>query len=49
MKVRFANHQEFVIGGFKPNAANIESVLVGHYDKRALYFAGKVRAGLTLV
>jgi DNA ligase D-like protein (predicted ligase) len=47
VKVKFSPRQEFVIGGFKPNAANIESVLVGHYDKRALYFAGKVRAGLT--
>jgi bifunctional non-homologous end joining protein LigD len=47
VKVKFSPRQEFVIGGFKPNAANFESVLVGHYDKRALYFAGRIRAGLT--
>jgi bifunctional non-homologous end joining protein LigD len=47
IKVKFNRRQEFVIGGFKPGAANLESILVGYYDKRALNFAGKVRAGLT--
>jgi len=47
IKVKFNRRQEFVIGGFKPNAANFESLLVGYYDGGKLYFAGKVRAGLT--
>ena len=34
VKVRFAQHQEFVIGGFKPNAATFDSLLVGYYDGR---------------
>jgi bifunctional non-homologous end joining protein LigD len=47
VKVKFSPRQEFVIGGFKPNAANFESVLVGYDNKRTLYFAGKARAVLT--
>jgi hypothetical protein len=39
--------QEFVIGGFKPNVGNVESILVGYYDSRKLLFASKVRAGPT--
>ncbi len=37
--------QEFVIGGYKPNPVNFESVLVGCYIGRSLQFASKVRAG----
>jgi bifunctional non-homologous end joining protein LigD len=47
VKVKFSPRQEFVIGGYKPDATNFESILVGYYDERRLYFAGKVRAGLT--
>jgi bifunctional non-homologous end joining protein LigD len=47
VKVKFSPRQEFVVGGYKPNASNFESILVGYYDERRLYFAGKVRAGLT--
>ena len=47
VKVRFAKHQELVIGGFKPNAVNFDSLLVGYYDGRALLCAGKVRSGFT--
>jgi len=47
VKVRFANHQEFVIGGYKPNATNFDSLLVGHYDGTTLVCAGKVRSGFT--
>ena len=47
LKVRFAKHQELVIGGFKPNAANFDSLLVGYYDGRRLLCAGKVRSGFT--
>jgi bifunctional non-homologous end joining protein LigD len=47
VKVRFAQHQELVIGGFKPNAANFDSLLVGYYEGRRLLCAGKVRSGFT--
>jgi bifunctional non-homologous end joining protein LigD len=47
VKVRFAKHQEFVIGGFKPNATTFDSLLVGYYEGRKLMCAGKVRSGLT--
>lgn len=47
VKVKFNRRQEFVIGGFKPNGANFDSLLVGYYEDRKLYFAGRVRAGLT--
>jgi len=46
IKVKFSPRQEFVIGGYQSDATNFESMLVGYYDKW-LYFAGKVRAGLT--
>jgi bifunctional non-homologous end joining protein LigD len=48
VKVKFSPAQEFVIGGYKPAASNFESLLVGyHGDDGRLYFASKVRAGLT--
>lgn len=47
VKVRFAKHQEFVIGGFKPGGSNFDSLLVGYYEGRRLLCAGKVRAGFT--
>jgi len=56
IKVRFAKHQELVIGGFKPAGAAFDSILVGYYDDgppeggryvRRLICAGKVRNGLT--
>ena len=47
IKVRFAKHQEFVIGGFKPNATNFDSLLVGCYEGSKLVCAGKVRSGFT--
>jgi len=47
LKVRFGLRQEFVIGGYKPADPSFESILVGYYDKRRLYYAGKVRAGFT--
>jgi bifunctional non-homologous end joining protein LigD len=47
VKVRFAKHQEFVIGGYKPNATNFDSLLVGHYQEKKLICAGKVRSGFT--
>jgi bifunctional non-homologous end joining protein LigD len=47
IKVKFNRRQEFVVGGFKPNAENLESLVVGYYQSRRLRFAGRVRAGLT--
>jgi DNA ligase D-like protein (predicted ligase) len=47
VKVRFAKHQELVVGGYKPNATNFDSLLVGYYDGRKLLCAGKVRSGFT--
>jgi bifunctional non-homologous end joining protein LigD len=47
IKVKFNRRQEFVIGGFKPNQSNLESLVVGYYDGGKLLFAGRVRAGLT--
>jgi bifunctional non-homologous end joining protein LigD len=47
VKVKFSPRQDFVIGGYKPNASNFESILVGYYEKRKLYFAARVKAGFT--
>jgi DNA ligase D-like protein (predicted ligase) len=47
IKVKFNLRQEFVIGGYTPNATNFESLVVGYYEQRRLHFAGRVRAGLT--
>ncbi|PYR36496.1 MAG: hypothetical protein DMF93_19810 [Acidobacteria bacterium] len=47
VKVRFAQHQELVIGGYKPSAAAFDSLIVGYYDGAKLLCAGKVRNGFT--
>jgi bifunctional non-homologous end joining protein LigD len=47
IKVKFSRRQEFVIGGYKPIDAGFDSVLVGYYEGRRLYYCGKVRAGFT--
>jgi bifunctional non-homologous end joining protein LigD len=47
IKVKFSAQQEFVVGGFKPGGPNFDSILVGYYEGRQLYFAAKVRAGFT--
>jgi bifunctional non-homologous end joining protein LigD len=47
VKVKFNRRQEFVVGGFRPNGPDFESLLVGYYKGRRLHFAGRVRAGLT--
>jgi bifunctional non-homologous end joining protein LigD len=47
VKVRFAKRQEFVIGGYKPNTTNFDSLLVGYFDGAKLVCAGKVRSGFT--
>jgi bifunctional non-homologous end joining protein LigD len=47
VKVKFSPRQEFVIGGYKPNGTNFDSILVGYHAGQRLQFAGKVRAGFT--
>ena len=47
LKVKFSRRQEFVVGGYKRANAGFDSVLVGYYEGRRLYYAGKVRAGFT--
>ena len=47
VKVKFNRRQEFVVGGYKPNATNFESILVGYNEGRKLLFAAKVRAGFS--
>jgi len=47
VKVRFARHQELVIGGYKGLGDTFDSILVGYYDGKKLMAAGKVRAGFT--
>lgn len=46
-KVKVQNRQEFVIGGYKPEAKTFQSLVVGYYEGRDLHFAGRVRAGFT--
>jgi bifunctional non-homologous end joining protein LigD len=46
-KVKFSKRQEFVIGGYKPGGSTFDSVLVGYYERRKFFYAGKVRAGFT--
>jgi bifunctional non-homologous end joining protein LigD len=46
VKVEFSKRQEFVIGGYK-SAGTFDSVLVGYYEGRKFFYAGKVRAGFT--
>ena len=39
--------QEFVIGGYKPENRNFQSIVVGYYEHDKLRFAARVRAGFT--
>ena len=45
LKFKINKAQEFVIGGYKPDAGSFQSILVGYYDGKKLIFAGKVRQG----
>ena len=47
LKVKFSRRQEFAVGGYKPANNGFDSVLVGYYEGKRLYYAGKVRAGFT--
>jgi bifunctional non-homologous end joining protein LigD len=44
-KFKINKGQEFVIGGYKPDAGSFQSILVGYYEGKALVFSGKVRQG----
>ena len=45
LKFKINKNQEFVIGGYKPDAATFQSILVGYYQDKKLLFGGKVRQG----
>jgi bifunctional non-homologous end joining protein LigD len=49
LKFKLNKSQEFVIGGYKPDAGSFQSILVGYYDAKKLVFAGKVRQGFNPV
>jgi bifunctional non-homologous end joining protein LigD len=44
-KLKLGHTQEFVIGGYNPDGATFQSLLVGYYEGGKLMFAGKVRQG----
>ena len=46
-KFKVQLRQEFVIGGYKPENRNFQSIVVGYYENRKLRFAARVRAGFT--
>jgi bifunctional non-homologous end joining protein LigD len=45
LKFKVDKAQEFVIGGYKPDAGSFQSILAGYYEGKKLLFAGKVRQG----
>jgi DNA ligase D-like protein (predicted ligase) len=47
VKLKLDKQQEFVVGGYRPGAHGVDALLVGYYERKALKFAGKVRAGFT--
>jgi bifunctional non-homologous end joining protein LigD len=46
-KLKLQHRQEFVIGGYKPENRNFQSIVVGYYEAKKLRFAGRVRAGFS--
>ena len=46
-KFKVQLRQEFVIGGYKPENRNFQSIVVGYHDNGKLRFAARVRAGFT--
>jgi DNA ligase D-like protein (predicted ligase) len=46
VKLKLEHQQEFVIGGYRPDGAKVDALLVGYYEGKELRFAGKVRAGM---
>src|SRR5262245_50475945 len=50
IKTKCANAQEFVVGGYSPSTAlprAIGALVVGHYDKGRLIYAGRIGTGYT--
>ena len=50
IKIKATNEQEFVVGGYTPPGGarkHFGAILVGHYEKGRLMFAGKVGSGFT--
>jgi bifunctional non-homologous end joining protein LigD len=45
VKLKLDRQQEFVIGGYRPNSASVDTLLIGYYDGKDLHFAAKVKAG----
>ena len=45
LKLKLDLQQEFVIGGFRPDGAKVDALVVGYYEGRSLRFGAKVRAG----
>jgi bifunctional non-homologous end joining protein LigD len=45
IKLKLEQQQEFVIGGYRPDATGVDALLVGFYEGKQLMFAGKVPAG----
>jgi hypothetical protein len=34
--IKFSPRQEFVVGGYKPNASHFGTILVGYFEKRTM-------------
>jgi ATP-dependent DNA ligase len=45
-KYRVNLEQEFVIGGYVPSNLGVDSLVVGFYRRKGLFYAARVRAGL---
>jgi bifunctional non-homologous end joining protein LigD len=46
-KFKVKRRQEFIIGGYKPENATFQSIVVGYYENKQLRFAARVRSGFT--
>jgi DNA ligase D-like protein (predicted ligase) len=46
VKCRLNRSQEFVIGGYVPSHLGVDSIVIGVYRGKELYYAARVRAGL---
>ena len=44
-KFRINRAQEFVIGGFIPGPHGVDSIIVGYYRGKDLFYVARVRAG----
>ena len=49
LKFKIHKSQEFVIGGYKPEVASFQSILLGYYEGKDLVFCGKCRQGFNPV